>query len=121
MPQNKRSPRGRAFLNALLPLIFGCALLASGCSVKHLALTSVADELSSGTGGSFTQDEDLLFVGESLPFALKLMESIGAAVPEHLGMKLALASGWRGPTCFQMGAPALTWAGKDVTHAWLIL
>jgi len=79
---------------SLLPFAIGCLLLLSGCSVKHLALTSVADELSSTTGGSFTQDEDLQFVGESLPFALKLMESIGSAVPEHLGMKRALASGF---------------------------
>jgi len=90
-----------------------CALalflaLSSGCSIKHIALTSVADELSSGTGGTFTQDEDLQFVGESLPFALKLMESIGAAVPEHLGMKLSLASGFT-----QYGVVFVEWPAEQ--------
>jgi len=111
MPQDKQSPIRRALLRAQFPLIIGCALLASGCSVKHLALTSVADELSSGTGGSFTQDEDLLFVGESLPFALKLMESIGSAVPEHLGMKLALSSGFT-----QYGVVFVEWPAEQLKY-----
>ncbi len=85
-----------------------CLSLFSGCSIKQIALTSVADELSSGTGGTFTQDEDLQFVGESLPFALKLMESIAAAVPEHLGMKLSLASGFT-----QYGVVFVEWPAEQ--------
>lgn len=94
-------------VTTLSVLALGLALL-SGCSIKHLALTSVADELSSGTGGTFTQDEDLQFVGDSLPFALKLMESIGAAVPEHLGMKRTLASGFT-----QYGVVFVEWPAEQ--------
>jgi len=88
-------------------LALGLVLLSS-CSIKHLAMTSVADELSSGTGGTFTQDEDLEFVGESLPFALKFMEGIGAAVPEHVGMKLTLASGFT-----QYGVVFVEWPAEQ--------
>ncbi len=84
-------------------------VLSSGCSIKHMAMKTVADELSSGTGGTFTQDEDLQFVGESLPFALKLMESIGASVPEHLGMKLSLASGFT-----QYGVVFVEWPAEQL-------
>jgi predicted anti-sigma-YlaC factor YlaD len=73
-------------------LVFSVFL--TGCSMKTVALRAVADELSSSTGGGFTEDNDLEFVGDSLPFALKLMESINQGVPDHVDMKLALASGF---------------------------
>lgn len=97
----------RHLISLSVALVVGGFLL-TGCSVKHLALTSVADELSSGSGGAFTQDEDLQFMGESLPFALKLMETIGAAVPEHLGMKLTLASGFT-----QYGVVFVEWPAEQ--------
>ena len=78
----------------VLSSLFVLTALTSGCSIKMIALNAVADELSGGTGGTFSQDEDLQFVGESLPFALKLMEGINGGVPDHQGMKLALASGF---------------------------
>ncbi len=75
--------------HVLLPL----ALATTGC-VKQAALNMMADELSSGGGGAFTQDEDLQFLGESLPFALKTMESLHASNPEHTGLLESLASGF---------------------------
>lgn len=84
------------------------ALALSGCSIKQVALNAVADELSGGTGGTFSQDEDLQFVGESLPFALKLMEGINGAVPEHVDMKLTLASGF-----VQYGVVFVEWPAEQ--------
>jgi len=78
----------------LLPLLALAALLTSGCSIKQVALNAVADELSGGTGGSFTNDPDLQFIGEALPFGLKLMEGINDGVPKHVEMKTTLASGF---------------------------
>ena len=95
----------------LLPIVAFLPVLLTGCSIKHLALTSVADELSSGTGGTFTQDQDLQFIGESLPFALKLMETIGASVPEHQGMKLSLASGFT-----QYGVVFVEWPAEQLKY-----
>ncbi|MCB9673571.1 MAG: hypothetical protein H6737_00560 [Alphaproteobacteria bacterium] len=69
------------------------ALLATGC-IKKIAINSMADALSGSTGGSFTQDDDLTFVGEALPFALKTMESINDSAPKHVGIKTTLCSGY---------------------------
>lgn len=84
-----RSPR---FLRSALALT--AALTLSSCSLKQVAMDAVADALSDPGGSSFTQDDDLQFVGEALPFALKLMETINDSVPEHVAMKLTLASGF---------------------------
>jgi len=91
-----------------LPLLLSVAVVLSGCSIKQIALKAVADELSGGTGGTFSQDEDLQFVGESLPFALKLMEGINGAVPEHVDMKLTLASGF-----VQYGVVFVEWPAEQ--------
>jgi predicted anti-sigma-YlaC factor YlaD len=87
------------------------AVAVSGCSIKQVALQAVADELSGGTGGTFSQDEDLQFVGESLPFALKLMEGINDAVPEHQEMKLTLASGF-----VQYGVVFVEWPAEQLKY-----
>jgi predicted anti-sigma-YlaC factor YlaD len=85
--------------------------VTTGCSIKQIALNAVADELSGGTGGTFSQDEDLQFVGESLPFALKLMEGINGAVPKHEGMKLTLASGF-----VQYGVVFVEWPAEQLKY-----
>jgi tetratricopeptide (TPR) repeat protein len=75
---------------ALLPVL---ALPSVGC-VKKLAVNAMADALSGSTGGSFTQDDDIEFVGEALPFALKTMEAINEQTPDHVGIKQTLCSGY---------------------------
>jgi len=87
------------------------ALLLSGCSIKQVAMNAVADALSSGTGGSFSEDEDLEFVGEALPFALKMMESINGSVPDHVGMKETLASGF-----VQYGVVFVEWPAEQLKY-----
>lgn len=66
---------------------------AAGCSVRRLALNKVADTLSAG-GSTFTSDNDPELVRDALPFSLKLMESILAETPEHVGLLTALGSGF---------------------------
>ena len=99
----------RALLKALL--LSTLLLSLSGCSLKQVALNSVADMLSSGTGGSFSQDDDLQFVGEALPFALKLMEAINDGTPEHVAMKLTLASGFT-----QYGVVFVEWPATQAKY-----
>ncbi|MFH1462772.1 MAG: TRAP transporter TatT component family protein [Pseudomonadota bacterium] len=65
----------------------------TGC-VKKVALRSLADTFASSSSSSFGQDEDLQLVGDAVPFALKLMESLAAEVPDHRGLRLSLASGF---------------------------
>jgi len=73
-------------------ILFG-ALALSGCSLRSMALNSVADALS-GTGDVFARDEDPELVRDAIPFGLKTYESILAELPDHRGLLLATASGF---------------------------
>jgi predicted anti-sigma-YlaC factor YlaD len=69
------------------------AFVSGGCSIKRMAVNKLGDSLASG-GNTFDSDDDPDLVGESLPFALKLMESLLAQSPRHEGLLLATASGF---------------------------
>ena len=79
----------------LFPLLL-LALGATGCSVKGMAMNSLANALSGGEGGSnvYLTDNDPILVGQALPFSLKLMETILQETPEHEGLLVAAASGF---------------------------
>jgi predicted anti-sigma-YlaC factor YlaD len=66
---------------------------AAGCSLKSMAMNSVADALSS-TGDVFSGDDDPELIRDAVPFGLKTYESILAEVPEHRGLQVATASGF---------------------------
>ena len=71
------------------------AILVSGCSLNQIAINAVANVLSGDGGGStFTTDDDPELVGASLPFALKMYETILAQSPDHEGLLLAVGSGF---------------------------
>jgi predicted anti-sigma-YlaC factor YlaD len=74
-------------------LAAAAAFALSGCSLRSLALNSVADALS-GTGDVFARDEDPELVRDAIPFGLKTYESILAELPDHRGLLLAAASGF---------------------------
>jgi hypothetical protein len=86
------SPKARSSVRSVLCLVVSSALL-SGC-VKQAAVNVMADQLSATTAGSFATDEDLALIGEAVPFALKLMESVAESAPEHVNIHRALASGF---------------------------
>ena len=69
------------------------AAITGACSIKKVAVNKMADALAS-TGTTFDGDDDPDLVGEALPFALKLMESLLAESPRHTGLLLATASGF---------------------------
>ena len=69
------------------------ALLAvSGCSLKKMAVNSVAGMLSEGGGTTFSSDEDPQLVREAAPFSLKLYETLLESVPENQGLLRATCS-----------------------------
>jgi predicted anti-sigma-YlaC factor YlaD len=75
---------------AKIPLAFLLLLLAtgpllSGCFIKSMAVDSIADSLS-GSGDTYSSDNDPDLVRDALPFSLKLMESILSATPRHVGL-----------------------------------
>lgn len=65
-------------------------LLGSGCSLREIALKSVADTMSE-SGTTYARDDDPELVREALPFVLKLMEQIHGGIPKHKGLCLGLA------------------------------
>ncbi len=74
-----------------------CALLfliaVAGCSIRHYALNSVSDALAQN-GSTFASDDDPDLVKAAAPFSLKLMESLLAENPRHIGLLTAAASGF---------------------------
>jgi predicted anti-sigma-YlaC factor YlaD len=66
--------------------------IISGCSVKTTTVNLVAGALSKESSGSvFSGDDDPELVGEALPFAIKLYESLVAGSPNN--QQLLLATG----------------------------
>ena len=72
-------------------VLAGC--LATSCSVRSLAVKSLADSLASA-GTVYASDEDPELVRDALPFALKTYESLLVEAPHHQGLLLSACSGF---------------------------
>lgn len=70
------------------------ALIACpACSIKKLAMNQVANALTGSASSTvFTGDNDPELVGDALPFAIKMYESLMTANPRHLGLRLRTGS-----------------------------
>jgi predicted anti-sigma-YlaC factor YlaD len=66
---------------------------APGCSLKRIAIGSVANSLAE-SGDSFASDGDPELIRAAVPFSLKLVESLLVEVPEHRGLLLTACSGF---------------------------
>jgi hypothetical protein len=66
------------------------AMLLSGCSLKTIAMRSLADTIAE-PGGVYQSDEDPQLVENALPVMLKIMEQLAVGLPQHPGIRLALA------------------------------
>lgn len=71
-----------------------CIFLFASCSIKQMAVNSVADTLSSDGTSVFAIDDDPELVGDALPFALKSMEAILQATPRHRKLLIATCAGF---------------------------
>lgn len=72
------------------------ALIVTGtaaCSVKSMAINSLADTLA-GSGDVFASDEDPELVRDAIPFSLKTIETLLEEAPEHEGLLLSACSGF---------------------------
>jgi predicted anti-sigma-YlaC factor YlaD len=78
--------------NHLPVFCLGLVLLAS-CSINKMVMNKVSDVLS-GSGGNevFTGDSDPELVGDALPFALKMYETLLSQNPGHQGLILTTGS-----------------------------
>jgi predicted anti-sigma-YlaC factor YlaD len=69
------------------------ALALSGCSIKTMAIKTVADSLSEGTS-SFATDDDPQLIKDALPFGLKTLEGLLAQLPTHRPLLRSVAAGF---------------------------
>lgn len=69
-------------------------LLISACSIEQMIVERLADSLSSGMGTSFSGEDDPELVGDALPFALKLFDSLLEQTPRHADLLLATGSAY---------------------------
>jgi len=69
------------------------AMTLAGCSLKQMAVNTIADSLAEG-GGVYASDDDPELIREALPFGLKTYESLLQVSPEHRGLLLATAKGF---------------------------
>lgn len=68
-------------------------LLFSSCSIRRMAMNMVADSLTADENGNvFTSDNDPELVGDALPFAIKLYESLMSSIPGHSGLRIQTGS-----------------------------
>ena len=69
-------------------LLFCLAVvLSAGCSIKSMAINSLADTLADGAR-VYASDDDPELVRDALPFNLKTIETLLLSAPEHPGMLL---------------------------------
>lgn len=65
----------------------------SSCSINKMAINAVSDALTGpGSNDVFTGDDDPKLVGDALPFAIKMYESLLSSNPEHEGLILTTGS-----------------------------
>lgn len=67
--------------------------LTTGCSLKTMAVKTVANTLSA-PGDVFTRDDDPDLIREATPFALKLYESLLESVPNHIPLLISTCGGF---------------------------
>ncbi|MDR0388867.1 MAG: TRAP transporter TatT component family protein [Spirochaetaceae bacterium] len=92
MGNTKRNSTLAAMLRtgAFIGLVF---LTCASCSINRLAMKKAADMM--GGGGSteaFTGDNDIELVGDALPFAIKMYETLLVSNPDHQGLLLTTGS-----------------------------
>jgi predicted anti-sigma-YlaC factor YlaD len=77
------------FFTPLITIIF-----LNGCSIKKIAVNSVADALTSEGTSVFATDEDPELVAAALPFALKTMEALLQSTPKHQRLLIGTSAGF---------------------------
>src|SRR5713226_10679703 len=101
------SSRTRIFLLLILTLAL------NGCSVRKFAINKLGDSLAN-SGTTFASDNDPEFVGQAIPFSLKLIEGLLAESPKHHGLLFAAASGFTQYSYVYVQHPAEEMESLDV-------
>ena len=107
-----RTRRGAGALSSLLAVV----LFTSGCSVRKVAVRSLANALAAG-GDTYATDDDPELVAAAIPFGLKTMEALLAETPKHDGLLLAASSGFTQYAFAFVQAEADSVEEKDLARA----
>jgi len=97
-------------------LALSAALLLSGCSVRKFAVNKLGDSLAN-SGTTFASDNDPEFVGQAIPFSLKLIEGLLAESPKHRGLLFAAASGFTQYSYVYVQEPAEEVEAEDLNKS----
>ena len=100
----------------ILVVISLSMFLLTGCSIRRFAVNKIGDALASG-GSTYSSDDDLILVGEALPFGLKLMEGLLAESPKHRGLLITACEGFTTYAYIYVQHKAETGAEQDLTRA----
>jgi len=76
-----------------LTLTLALAVGASGCSLRRMAINTMADALAGG-GSNYASDDDPQLVWDAVPFGLKTIEGLLIQAPDNKNLLLAAASGF---------------------------
>ena len=82
------------FTGKLFLFPFFTFIILNGCSIKKIAVNSVANALTSEGTSVFASDEDPELVAEALPFALKTMEALLQSTPKHQRLLIGTSAGF---------------------------
>ena len=104
---------GRKFYWVTLLLLM---FLSTSCSIRRFAVNKIGDALASG-GSTYSSDDDLILVGEALPFGLKLIESLLDESPKHRGLLITACEGFTTYAYIYVQHKADTGAEQDLTRA----
>jgi hypothetical protein len=72
-------------------MLSALGLLLSSCSIRHMAIKSVANGISGESANIFASDDVPELVRDAIPFVLKFNESLLMELPNHKGLLLATA------------------------------
>jgi len=74
-------------------LVVACAMSLTGCSIRSLAINSLASALAD-SASVYASDPDAELVRDALPFALKTFEALLVNAPKNQGLLLSTCSGF---------------------------
>jgi predicted anti-sigma-YlaC factor YlaD len=99
-----------------IPFAILFVTVLAGCSVRKFAVNKLGDSLAHG-GTSYASDNDPEFIGQAVPFSLKLIEGLLDDSPDHRGLLFAAASGYTQYSYVYIQLPAEEVEGSDVNKS----
>jgi predicted anti-sigma-YlaC factor YlaD len=97
-------------------LVVTLGMATSGCSARKFAINRLGDSLAN-SGTTFAADNDPEFVGQAIPFSLKLIEGLLAERPKHRGLLFAAVSGFAQYSYVYVQQPSEEIESEDVAKS----